>query len=445
MSVPTDTLPAPVAAPGTDGSPIAPGEKFKAGTAGAVMVKGGIGAAAVFAIISLWLGSAHGDNWKRFLYSFTTAWTFVFSLVIGCLFFVIIHHLTRSRWSTVVRRIAEIATGAFPILGLVGLGFIIPVLAGNESLYYWTSSSAHNHELNHHLAAKLGWLSPGFFAIRYGIYIASFTLLATYFARKSREQDESGDPKLSEKMRIAAGPGVILFGLTTVFFGFDILMSFAPKWYSTIYSVTFFGGAMTGAYALLTLLCMYLQRTGRLVRTINAEHYHDLGKWLWAYTFFWMYTAFSQFMLYWYANLPEETAFYQHRMFGGWSTVTAILLLGHFAFPFVILMSRWTKRIAPALAAFAVWQLAFHWLDLYWNVMPNYSWGPAQMVDGKPFFAGPLSGDPMLHVVGFSPVDITLVIALVGVLIAAIGKNLKGNLIPTRDPMLPLSIHHENY
>lgn len=440
----TDTLPAPIPAPGEAGSPILAGEKFKAGDAGALLFKAGIGLAVAFAIVSIILGATQGDQWKRFLYAYTIGWTFVFSLVIGSLFFVIIHHLTRSRWSTVVRRIAEIVSLTFPILGLAGLGFILPLVFGNDDLYYWAHADARNGELNHHLHGKMGWLSPGFFAVRFGIYVAAFTLLATYFARKSKQQDESGDPQLSEHMRVAAGPGVILFGLTTIFFGFDILMSFAPKWYSTIYSVTFFGGAMIGAYAFLTLLCLYLQRTGRLVRTINAEHYHDLGKWIWAYTFFWMYTAFSQFMLYWYANIPEEVTFYKYRMFSEWKTVTIILLVGHFAFPFVILMSRWTKRITPALAAFAVWQLAFHWLDLYWNVMPNYQWGTA-LHNGVPYSTGPLSGDPLLHTVGFSPVDLTIVIALVGILVAAVGKNLKGNLIPTRDPMLPLSIKHENY
>lgn len=403
-----------------------------------------MGLAFVFAAISIILGVTAHDHFRRFLYAYTIGWTFVTSLVIGALFFVIIHHLTRSRWSTVVRRIAEIVSLTFPILGLAGLGFIIPLVAGSENLYYWAHHDARNEILNHHLHGKMGWLEPGFFAIRYGIYLAAFTLLATYFAKKSREQDESGDPKLSEKLRIAAGPGVIVFALTTIFFGFDIIMSFAPKWYSTIFSVNFFGGAMIGAYSFLTLLCMYLQRTGRLTRTINAEHYHDLGKWIWAYTFFWAYTAFSQFMLYWYANIPEEATFYKYRMFSGWKTVTILLLVGHFAFPFVILMSRWTKRLAPALAGFAAWQLAFHWLDLYWNIMPNYQWGTA-LHDGTPYSTGPLSGDPLMHTVGFSAVDVTIVIALVGILVAAVGKNMKGNLIPTRDPMLPLSVKHENY
>jgi hypothetical protein len=244
-------------------------------------------------------------------------------------------------------------------------------------------------------------------------------------------------------MRIVSGPGMILFALLTCAAAFDILMSFAPKWYSTIYGVNFWGSACVGGFAALGLVVLGVQRSGRLVHSINAEHYHDIGKWMFSFTFFWAYTAFSQFMLQWYGNMPEETVWYKYRLFGEWQWVSIAMLVGFWAFPFVFLMSRWTKRIVPSLVFFAVWQLVFHWLDLYWNVMPSYDWhvvtNGQQVVN-----AGPLMGNTALHHVGFSPVDITVWIALVGFLLIGIGRNLKGNLIPVKDPTLPLSLGHEN-
>jgi hypothetical protein len=435
---------------------IHPDEKFKAGKLGKQMTGLGLGIAAVFFGISIVVVLAGlGGDWRRFWHAYVIGWSFVTSIAIGCLWIIIIHHLTRSRWSTVVRRLCEIVTGAFPILFVAGLPFIIAVVSGYDGLYYWTTEAAHN---DHHLHGKAGWLDPTLFAARFAIYFGLYIAMSRYFAGKSREQDETGDPNLSEKMRIASGPAIIVFSLTTVFFGFDILMSFAPKWYSTIYSVNFWGGAMIGAYAFVALLGMAIQRTGRLTHSVTTEHYHDLGKWIFAFVFFWAYTAFSQFMLIWYANIPEETVWYKYRMFSDWQWVSIAVGVGQWAFPFVFLLSRWTKRILPSLAAFAVWVLGFHWLDLYWNVMPNINWGAHATVDGNPailvtsdlstkvdHWTGPLTGNPADHAIGFSPVDVTTWLALIGVLIAGVGMSLKGNLIPVKDPQLPNSLGFENY
>jgi hypothetical protein len=279
--------------------------------------------------------------------------------------------------------------------------------------------------------------------VRYVVYGVLFSAMASYFTRKSREQDETGDPKISETLRIASGPAMIIYALITCFAAFDILMSMAPSWYSTIYGVNFWGSACVGGFAALGLLVLGIQRTGRLTHSVNAEHYHDIGKWMFAFTFFWAYTAFSQFMLQWYGNLPEETVWYKYRLFGEWQWVSIAMLVGFWAFPFVFLMSRWTKRIVPSLVFFAVWQLVFHWLDLYWNVMPSYDWLPAAH-GGAQVVSGPLTGDTAYHHVGFNWLDITVWIGLVGVLLAGFGRNLQGNLIPVKDPTLGLSLAHEN-
>ena len=426
-----------------------PDEKYKAGKLGQSLQRIGLGIAAVFLGASLILGYTKGDHWKRFLYSYVVAWSYIFSICVGVFWLVLLHHLVRGRWATVVRRIAESMSMAFPIVFIAGLGFIIPLLAGYEDLYYWAHPDAALclektatgcHEFLHKLSS---WLSPSFFAVRYGLYGVLYTAMAAYFTRKSRQQDDSGDPAISEKLRIASGPAMILYAVVTCMAAFDILMSMAPKWYSTIYGVSFWGSACVGGFAALALMVLGIQRTGRLTHSINPEHYHDIGKWMFAFTFFWAYTAFSQFMLQWYGNLPEETVWYKYRLFGDWQWVSIAILVGFWAFPFVFLMSRWTKRIVPSLVFFAVWQLVFHWLDLYWNVMPSYDWlptfhGAAQIV------AGPLTGNTAYHHVGFSAVDITVWLGLIGVLLAGFGHNLHGNLIPIKDPTLGLSLAHEN-
>ncbi|HEX3757655.1 MAG TPA: hypothetical protein VHW23_03075 [Kofleriaceae bacterium] len=447
-----------------------PDEKYKAGKLGQGLSRIGAGIAAVFFAISILLvvfsdtdtarNAGHVDaagepaKWARFLYDYVIGWSFIFSICVGVFWLILLHHLVRGRWATVVRRIAEAMTLAFPWVFVAGLGFVIPLVAGYDNLYYWAhpdaghcleklASGACHEYLNPTLVHKLGWLSPGFFAVRYVIYAVVFSAMAAYFARKSRQQDESGDPKLSESMRVASGPAMVVYSLVTCLAAFDILMSMAPKWYSTIYGVAFWGSACVGGFSALGLIVLGIQRTGRLTHSVTPEHYHDIGKWMFSFTFFWAYTAFSQFMLQWYGNLPEETVWYKYRLFGEWQWVSIAILVGFWAFPFVFLMSRWTKRIVPSLVFFAVWQLVFHWLELYWNVMPSYDWA-TQAHDGARLSAGPLTGNIAYHHVGFSPLDITVWFALIGVLLFGIGRNLRGNLIPVKDPTLGLSLAHEN-
>lgn len=439
-----------------------PDDKIKAGKLGSTLTKAGLGIAVVFlgiSIILTMIGSAsggHASKWARFLHSYVIGWSYVFSISVAMLWIVMLHHLVRGRWVTAVRRICEAMSGAFPIIFVAGLGFIIPMVAGYKDLYYWAHPDANfclvplaeadaskcTQFFHHGLHHKMGWFDPMFFAVRYVIYAVVFSGMASYFAKKSRQQDESGDPKISETLRIASAPAMILFSIAVFAISFDILMSMAPKWYSTIYGVNFWASACIGGFAALALIVLGIQRTGRLTHSINAEHYHDIGKWLFAFTFFWAYTAFSQFMLQWYGNMPEETHWYKYRMFGEWQWVSIAMLVGFWAFPFVFLLSRWTKRIVPSLVFFAVWQLVFHWLDLYWNVMPSFQWS-VEHVQGVRVVTGPLTGNTALHHVAFSPVDVTVWLGLVGVFIAGLGMNLKGNLIPVKDPTLPLSLAHE--
>ena len=413
-----------------------PDEKYKAGslgkTATAVLLAG-----LVVLGISILLGALQGDGWKRFFHAYLTAWVWVVSIALGSLYFVIIHHLVGAKWSTVIRRLAEIVTDTFPALAALGLVITVPLLLGYDQLYYWAH---HDAAASHHIHAKQGYLDAGFFFGRFVFYFAIWIGLSRYFNRMSLEQDSSGDPALSAKMKRYAGPAIIVFALSLNFFSMDFVMSLAPKWYSTIFGVNFFGGTGIGTFAFLTIYAVALQRSGRLVHSITTEHYHDMGKWLFAFTFFWAYTAFSQFMLYWYGNIPEETIWYNYRFFNDWSFVSWAALIGHWAFPFLFLLSRWTKRIQPSLIFFCVWQLVFHLVDLYWNIMPNYVWGKTgSHVDG------PMSGPVADNNIAFAAVDIALPAALLLLFVSFVIRQTKGNLVPVKDPNLGASLAFENY
>lgn len=426
---------------------IHPEEKFKADKMGSRFFKAGLGLGGVFMILSIILGMSKGDHWGRFLHAYVIAWGFVMSIAVGSLFFVLSHHLARAKWGIVLRRHAEFISSTIPWLGIVGLGFLIPLLAGNKHLYFWAESSlrSESHPLYHHMHHKFGWLSPGFFAARYVLYFAIYSGLALYFARKSAAMDHAKDDaeawKIWDHLRVAAGPGTVIFALNTVFFATDLFMTFQPTWYSTIYSVNWYAGGMIATYCTLALLARVLQQFGKLQHSVTIEHYHDIGKYMFGWTFFWIYTAFSQFMLQWYGNMPEETVFYNYRMFSEWKWVSLAVLLGQWAFPYLCLVTRWTKRILPLLMFFAVWQLVFHWVDLYWNIMPNYHWE----ADKAGHLMGPLFGEPQNNKVGFHAMDVTLLLAMVGLFIAGIGKTMKGNLMPIKDPKLPEALGFENY
>ena len=419
-----------------------PDEKHKADKLGKQLFKYGAGLGVVLMGLSVILGAAAGGSFRHFLHAYLTAWSFVFSICLGSLFFILIHHLAKAKWGIVLRRQAEFITAALPAVAVFGLVPMVAMLAGNEQLYYWAIPQVHDksHPLYHHMHAKAAWLDEVFFVGRYVLYFAIYIGLAQWFRKQSQAQDADGDAGRSEKMRYWSGVSVLVYSMTTFFAVTDWFMTLQPLWYSTIYAVNYFSGAMLATYCTLALLSMAIQRTGRLTHSINVEHYHDIGKYMFGWTFFWIYTAFSQFMLQWYGNMPEETVFYSYRMFGGWQFVSILVLVGHWAIPYVSLMTRWSKHILPILAALAAWQLIFHYIDLYWNVMPNQTW----TVVGQ-WNLGPLQGDPDTHKVGFHAMDLTLLVGMIGLFLAAVGKAMKGNLLPVHDPKLGECLAFENY
>jgi hypothetical protein len=372
------------------------------------------------------LGSAAGDDFKRFSLSYLTAYMWVLALALGALFWVTLQHLVNAHWSIVLRRVGELIAAQAPLMALLALPVVVPIFTGHSSIYIWSNHEAaeHNHLLHH----KAAYLNPTFFLIRFVVYFGFWTLLSRYFLKSSLAQDVSGEPSsIMGKMRAVAGPAMIGFALTMTFCAIDLLMSLDPMWFSTIFGVYYLASCIQGNNAFLALTAMWLHKRGVLKNSVTTEHFHDLGKMVFAFTVFWAYVAFSQFMLIWYANIPEETGWFKERFVGGWTggwgLHSAVLLFGHFVIPFFGLLSRHIKRRRPTLAFWCIWQLVMIYLDMYWLVLPTGGYH-----------------SPPFHVI-----DLCCVVGVLGVFIAGIAFRAKSlNLMPTNDPRLQKSLAFTN-
>lgn len=323
----------------------------------AVLLAGSMGAAAVS--LSRWAADP-----KRWLYSYLTAFVFVLTISIGALAWLMLQHLTRAVWSVVLRRIFE--NLARPIPWLV-LGFI-PIALYLPQIYEWAEPGRAASDPA--LARKMAWLNPAFFNIRAAVYLGTWAILATLLVRISARQDQTADPLSSGRMRAISSWGLALLGLTSSYAGFDWLMSLSPHWASSIYGVYFWACSLVSAMAAAIVLTLALRGSGRLGRTVTTEHLHDMGKLLFGFVVFWTYIAFSQYFLIWCANFPEETRWYITRRSGSWNTLSWALCIGHFAMPFFLLLFRPIRRDIFWLGFLAAWILVFHYLDIYWLIMP---------------------------------------------------------------------------
>ncbi len=359
---------------------------------------------------------------RQFFFSYLIGWSFCLSLALGGYFFVVIQHLTKARWSVVVRRIPEALIWSFPLLAILG----IPIVLGMHDLYHWT-----HHELidpaselyDPLIAGKASYLNTPFFFARMAFYFVVWIWISFKLYTLSLRQDVDPDPSIPKQQRKISAIGLPLGAITTAFGGMDLLMTLDPHWFSTIFGVYFFAGSFMAIMAVIALVAMILQRNGMLHGVITTEHYQDLGKFLFGFMVFWAYIAFSQYMLIWYANLPEETIFYRHRLEHGWEVYSAILLIVHFVIPFFILVGRWAKRILPVLAFMCVWMLVVHWFDIFWIVAPV------------------LHGDHAM----ISLYDVSAWLGVFGVFTGAFMYRLSRHaLVPQRDPRLHKSLSFTN-
>jgi len=361
------------------------------------------------------LGAAEGDGMRHFGYSYLVNYAFFLAISLGALFFVPIQYVTRASWSIVVRRMAETMAAALPVMAVLA----VPVILMASKVYSWAGPEAVGNPL---LAHKAAYLSPRWFTIRWVIYFVLWTWMAHRFWRNSLAQDASGDLGITRKLENFRGFSLMVYALSVAAAAFDLLMSVDAVWFSTIFGVYYFAGGLVTFYAVLTLVTMGLQNTGRLTRIISPEHFHDYGKLMFAFTFFWGYIAFSQYMLYWYANIPEETAWYLLRSQNGWGKLGLAILFVAFVLPFAGLVSRYAKRQRKMMAFWAFWIIGAQWLNLYWVVMPEFS----------------------EHFV-FAPMDVTAFVGIGGVWFAAVTRLAMGrSLVPLKDPRLADSLRFEN-
>jgi hypothetical protein len=352
--------------------------------------------------------------------AYLVAFMYVLSVALGALWFVTIQHLTNAKWSVVVRRVAEILASNMWLVAVLSLGVVVPMLLGSTDLYAWLDHA--RVEQDHILHHKAAYLNIQFFTVRWVLYFGFWIWLGRRFLRLSVQQDRDGGSEISTALRRISAPSMIVFALTLTFCSIDLVMSLDALWFSTMFGVYYFAGCVLAGYSTLGLFLMWIQSKGRLTTAVNSEHYHDIGKMMFAFTVFWAYIAFSQFMLIWYADVPEETHWYHWRFEGSWKVVSALLLVAHFAVPFFGLMSRHVKRNKRSLAFWAVWILVIHYVDLFWLVYPN---GSGEV---------PLGAVDILCWLG--------VLALFGA--ASVRRAQKINLIPTGDPRLADSLAFEN-
>ncbi len=306
----------------------------------------------------------YNQNPERAMYSYLFSFVSVLSIALGCMVFVIIQHLTRAGWSVVVRRVAEAGMAVMPLFALL----FIPIAWTAGSLFPW----AHIDPNDIALMRKASYLNLPFMLSRSAVYLVVWMVIGVWFYRTSVAQDEGKLPENTRKMWFMSAPSILLFALTVTFASFDWIMSLQPHWYSTIFGVYFFAGCLLSGLAFMTLICLGLQNAGVLKADITSEHYQDLGKLMFAFVVFSTYIGFSQFMLYWYANIPEEVEFYAHRLNHGWGFVSYALPITNFFVPFFILMSRHVKRNRLALTLACFYILVVHFLDLYWLMLPTY-------------------------------------------------------------------------
>jgi len=318
-------------------------------------------------------------NRERLGFGYIVGFSFLWTVVLGSLFFVGLQHLTSAIWSVVIRRVAEMLAAPmwllFPLF-LPLLAFAIwPELF---QVFPWADASLVEHDAL--LLEKRAYLNVPFFAIRALAFIALWVLSTRYFVGKSLKQDHGeGGARATLAMRKLSGPFTILFAVTATLAGFDWLMSLSPRWFSTMFGVYIFSGMVVSALAAIIIGTLLLRRAGLLGHNVvSADHLYNLGCLLFAFVCFWGYIAFSQYMLIWYANVPEESFYFVHRLEGGWLKISVALALVRFVIPFLALLPRRAKMNVRTLVWVSTLVLAGQLLDLYWIVMPElYEAGPA--------------------------------------------------------------------
>jgi hypothetical protein len=302
----------------------------------------------------------------RFFRSYLVAFAFTSAIGIASFFFVQVQYLSGSAWSVTMRRIMENIMSTLPLGGIL----FLPVAFGLGYLYPWTDRSV--VEASEALRAKAVYITPQFFIARTYVFFFLWSLWIFNIYRQSTKQDVQRSARQMHIISRWSAPGLFLGVVVGSFASFDWLMSLQPAWYSTIFGLYYLSNGALAFFSTVTLICLGFRKAGILAKSIHNEHYHDLGKWIFAMTAFYTYIAFSQYMLIWYANLPEETIFYRARMGGSWLPISLSLPVLRFLLPFFVLLCRPAKRSLKVTGLVAAWSLLVVYLDFYWVVMPLF-------------------------------------------------------------------------
>ena len=383
---------------------------------------GGIGV-----LISLGIFLFGGDTQfkKPFSYSWLFACYYFFTIASGGLFWVLLHHASNSGWGIAVRRIMEHLSNMLPYAFLV----LIPILflqTPREALYEWMHLLSIG-EADYLLKNKAPYLTMGFFFVRIFFYGVALCGVAYLLRRWSLSQDKTGDVRTTFLARRWSCGFIPVFAVSVTFIAVDLLMGLDYVWFSTMWGVYVFAGSALSSMAVIILTVTVLKSRGYLENVVTMQHYHIMGKLMFAFTVFWAYISFSQFFLYWYAKVTEETKFYILRNTEGWYLVSLFLVFGHFVVPFVFLLRQQAKKDVRQICAAAVWVLFVHMIDIYWIVIPER--GPS-ITNGQQLT---ISGAILFDVLAFVSVGALMVFLY----LRSMGKY---SIYPPRDPRLLESI-----
>lgn len=354
-------------------------------------------------------------NKERIWLAYLVSLFFFVSLALGGLFFTALQHATNAGWSVNIRRLPESMVSFLPY----GFLFALGLLFGGHHIYHWfDSAKMHADPI---LVKKISYLNVGFFVVRLLLFFGLWLMFWFKIVCPSLKQDETGDENITHKLVPWSIGFLIVFALSYSLFSVDTLMSLDPHWYSTMYGVYTFAGLFQASLAFIILLALWLRGKGLVNGFIKLDHMHDLGKFLKGFTIFMAYIGFSQFMLIWYANIPEETEFFLNRAHGHWMTLSLSLLVFKFIVPFLALLPKWAKRSPAHLAWVSLLILAMEYIDIYWLVYPNYN-------DLSP---------------QFNFLEFGVFMGFLGVFAFAVTKFLSRNsLIPMKDPRRHESMAH---
>lgn len=351
----------------------------------------------------------------RFYQAYLVAYTFWMGVILGSMALLMVQHLSGGVWGIVLRRPFEAAVRTLPFMTVL----FLPIFLGMHSLYEWSHEGI--TETDPIIAAKALYLNTPFFVVRQVIYFAIWNLIGFLLTRWSQEHDRTGDPALLGKLATISGAGLVIYFLTVTFAMVDWTMSVNPHWFSTIWGMLYIGGQGLSAFAFGIVVLVMLARVAPLNRVLTSHHFHDLGKFLFAFLMLWAYLQFSQFLIIWSANIPEEIPHYLSRWENSWKYLSIFIVVGHFMVPYALLLSRDLKRNYRKLQIIAAWILFARIADYWWHVAPE------------------------LHKDGLtiSLLDVALPLVLGGIFISLFVAQLGGrSLLPVNDPALDKALHH---